>query len=236
MPLCNKFFKNNTLRNYKNINYIHKTDYQTFLDSCICFIDLNEIDKHYIYENNGEIEERNYKKINKENKYYYLDNDKEIYKDELIKSISTFNLSEYNIWFLITCAIKDLYINVERIESREYIYKIYDDECSKHKKYNKKENKRIFINLDIHIDIDINYIFIKSDNDFRVNKIYKIDEIMFNPNKYKNIFIRNEEYISLTMEEIKEYNIIFLKSPTGSRKTEILNTIPWGEVKKPGRS
>ena len=218
MPLCNKFFKNNTLRNYKNINYIHKTDYQTFLDSCICFIDLNEIDKHYLY-NNSEIEEKKYNKINKDNNYYYLDNEKEIYKKALIKSISSFNLSEYNIWFVITCAIKDLYMNVERIESREYIYKIYDEECSKHKKYNKKENKRIFINLDIHIDI--NYIFIKSDNDFRVIKIYKIDEIMFNPNKYKNIFIRNEEYISLTMEEIKEYNIIFLKSPTGSRKTEI---------------
>lgn len=218
MPLCNKFFKNNTLRNYKNINYIHKTDYQTFLDSCICYIDLNEIDKHYLY-NNSEIDEIKPNKIKKENNYYYLDNDKEIYKEALIKSLSTFNLSEYNIWFLITCAIKDLYINVNRIESREYIYKIYDEECSKHKKYNKKENKRIFMKLDTQIDI--NYIFIKSDNDFRVNKIYKIDEIMFNPNKYNNIFIRNEEYISLTMEEINEYNIIFLKSPTGSRKTEI---------------
>ena len=219
MPLCNKFFKNNKLRNYKNINYINKTDKETFLDSCICYIDINEIDKHYIYENNVEIDEIKYKKINKEDNYYYLDDERELYREALTESLKFFNLSEYNIWFLITCAIKDLYINVNKVESREYIYKIYDDECSKHNKYNKKENKRIFMNLDTNIDI--NYIFIKSNNDFRVNKIYKIDEIMFNADKYKNIIIRNEEYISLTMKDINDYNIIFLKSPTGSRKTEI---------------
>ena len=222
MLYCNKLGKYNTLIYYKGYNYEIENDYQLFIDSCLCSNNiLDTVDYILINDDFGIVNKS--KPIIKNIKheivnYKYTKPDFDIIK----KVLEKVSLKDYDDWFRITCAIKNLYLGLEPNDA-EHLYYMYDDECSKYHEYDRYKNKDIFDNL--KSIISINYLFYTANIKYKIKPIYKYKEFMFNPNKYKNIIIDDSKYINVDINELVKYKLICLKGPTGIGKTRYLNNI-----------
>ena len=206
MMYCSKFGKNNKLiyydsRNYENLN----DDYKLFLDTCICYIEnkvklkldiQTDIRKKYIRTikiNNNEII-RNYK-------YNNIDFDKIENALTILEKMS----SNYQDWLMIAFCLKDLYLCSDE---KKKIYKLFNNFSNKSDKYNKNENKKIFMNIDPIVDI--NYLFNMANIKYYMQPFYNYKEIIFNSQNHKNIIIKNEKYIDVNIIELLKYKYIFL--------------------------
>jgi len=217
---CNKIGKNNTLIFYKGYNYDYDDDYELFIDSCLCsdtksktvdyeFEKINKNKCGYIKKNKITHQITNYK---------YTKPNFEIIK----KALESISLDEYNDWFKITCAIKNLYLGLDK-DNAEQLYEIYDNICSKYDNYNKINNANTFDYIEP--TISINYLFYLAKVKYYIKPIYNYKNFMFNPEKHKNIIIDNSNTINIDINELVKHKLIFFKSPTGTGKTKYLKEI-----------
>jgi hypothetical protein len=242
MIYCSKMGKDNKLLYYNSTNYIKpKSDYELFLDACICYTNnkstldiIINIDKPLtiIKEKSKNNKTKHIKLTNNEpekRNYFYKKIDYDIIHKALnkLKSYST----NYNKWLIIGFCLKDLYMCVP-LEDQKTIYKLFDDFSKSAKssniqdiknKYIETNNKTIFLNLEPKIDI--NYLFKMADEPYYILPFYNYQDIIFNPNSHKNIIIKNEKYIDVDKDILLQYKYIFIKSPTGTGKTTFLKEI-----------
>ena len=231
MMYCSKMGKNNKLIYYTSLNYNKPNiDYELFLDTCIC----NTINKQQLKieipiiiktHDNKIIKIPNQKIIKHNNKviernYIYNNIDFKIIKSTLDKLKSQSN--NYNEWLIISFCLRDLYLSSTK-EEQKIIFKLFDDFSKKSDKYNKIENKNIFLNLEPKIDI--NYLFKMVNEPYYILPFYNYQEIIFNPNNHNNIITKNEKYIDIDIDVLLKNKYIFLKSPTGTGKTTFLKKI-----------
>ena len=231
MMYCSKMGKNNKLIYYTSLNYNKPNiDYELFLDACICNtinkqqlkieipIIIKTHDNKIIKISNQKIIKHNNKLI--ERNYIYNNIDFKIIKSTLDKLKSQSN--NYNEWLIISFCLKDLYLSSTK-EEQKIIFKLFDDFSKKSDKYNKIENKNIFLNLEPKIDI--NYLFKMVNEPYYILPFYNYQEIIFNPNNHNNIITKNEKYIDIDIDVLLKNKYIFLKSPTGTGKTTFLKKI-----------
>ena len=223
MMYCSKYGKDNRLIFNDSINYkIPNDDYNLFLDACIChtknkstikmdIIDNKIIKLPKIAKHNMKIIERNYqyKNIN----FVKLNSTLNKLKD---------NFNDYTKWLIIGFCLKDLYLSSTKDEQIK-IYNLFDEYSKKCDKYNEKNNKNIFLNLEPKIDI--NFLFKMVDEPYYILPFYNYQDIIFNSKKHINIINKVEQYIDINVDELLEYNYIFIKSPTGTGKTTFLKKI-----------
>jgi hypothetical protein len=216
LPGCVKFGKLNVLK-FLLSNYPRPGPLDLFLDSCVTYESI--IEQKFIF------------KSNLINPVYQIkticNNDDFIYDVNLIPSIQyaldKINLSDYNIWFAITIAIKDLYIHVR--ESQDQIYHIYDNACAKYPGYNSIVNRKTF---DMSIPYyDINYLFYLAEINPVFLPYYDLNKITFNHELYpaENLIIQYNDYIKIDYSNLSNYSNIFIKSPTSTGKTRALKNI-----------
>jgi hypothetical protein len=231
MMYCSKMGKNNKLIYNTSINYNKPNiDYELFLDACICNtqnkqqlkieipIIIKTYDNKIIKIPTQKIIKHNNKSI--ERNYVYNNIDFNIIKSTLNKL--KLHSNNYNEWLIIGFCLKDLYLSSTK-EEQLIIFKLFDDFSKKSDKYNKIENKNIFLNLDPKIDI--NYLFKMANEPYYILPYYNYQEIIFNPNNHINIITKNEKYIDVDIDLLLKNNYIFLKSPTGTGKTTFLKKI-----------
>jgi hypothetical protein len=229
MLYCSKLGKNNKLFFSDSINYIKpKTDYELFLDACICYTNnktkINIKIPTIIKTSNNKIMniQKNIKVNNKqiERNFVYRNIDFTIIKTTLdkLKSYST----NYTEWLIIGFCLKDLYLGSTK-EEQETIYNLFDEFSKSSDKYNSIENKTIFLNLEPKIDI--NYLFKMIGEPYYILPFYNYQEIIFNSNNHTNIITKNEKYIDVDIDLLLAYKYIFIKSPTGTGKTTFLKKI-----------
>ncbi len=180
----------------------------------------------------------------------------------LLDTLDKSYLDETEKWKKIMGCIKDLYVNIDKEELKDYIYKKFDDWSSKSSKYDKIKNKEIFnkmnyifinINtLNSYIPKDINddiykkvcemYLLIKdgkinedsltkiinkkSLNNYYIPRYYNYDKISFTSEKYntKEVNIQDltkSDEIKGYIKDSKDVNLQFIKSATGTGKTQI---------------
>ena len=226
MMYCSKLGKNNNLLYSDSLNYNKpSTDYELFLDACICNIaskqkmdimtiipQYNKLIKPYeIIKLNNVVQHRN---------YMYKNIDFTIL--ELTLDKLKLNSNNYMEWLIIGFCLKDLYLSSTK-EEQDKIYNLYDNFSQPSVNYNKESNKNIFLNLEPKIDI--NYLFKMTDDPYYILPFYNYQEIIFNPTNHKNIITCNDKYIDVDIELLLKYNYIFLKSPTGTGKTRFLKEI-----------
>jgi hypothetical protein len=225
MLYCSKINKNNPLIFFKEYNYNKPlNDYLFFLDCCICYninkqkIKMNILGSPFI---KGKIiEHKISKKFNKVKNYMYYNVDFNKIKQccDLLNNFS----DDYNKWLLIAFTLKDLYLNVNK-QYKKITYKIFDEFSQKSIKYNKIQNKKIF--LSIEPKIDINYLFKMAEFKYYIFPFYDYQKIIFNKDNHKNIIIADEKYINVDLNKLLNYNYIFIKSPTGTGKTTLLKKL-----------
>ena len=144
MMYCSKFGKFNKLIYYNSFNYDKSTDYNLFLDSCICYIsdkpkvsieiaDKSIIKKSRVTKLNNKIVTRNY--IYKHINYNKLQSALNKIKDKLLDITNN-----YSDWFKVAVCMKDLYLS-SRDQTK--IYDLFDKFSEALPKYNKIENKKI---------------------------------------------------------------------------------------------
>ena len=226
---CSKLGKNNKLVHYKSINYDYVDEYQLFLDSSITYAEdtLSNIIK---YENSTfetkdvkykNSRERNHaiKTINRNYNYRNYDLDKVQESLDLLEN----NMIDYSFWLTLSFAIRDLWLGIEDENDKNKLYKMFDKVCSKFNNYDKSNNKKIFLQL--NPVVDINYLFNLTGNSYFIHPFYDYNGIIFNLDKHKNVIKQDSKYIDVDVSELIKYNLIFLKSPTGTGKTTILKQI-----------
>jgi hypothetical protein len=208
---------NNKLILFRCINCNYNNDYELFLNSCICYVNniepikINQ--KEYIIDSS--------KKINLPIRNYIYKN---INFNKIKESLNKLNnySDNYLQWLLITFCLKDLYLSSNKNEQLN-VYKLFEEFSKQSIKYNKKNNKNIFFNVEPKLDI--NYLFKISDNDYHIFPFYDYKNIIFNKNNHTNIIVKNEKYIDLDINEILTNKYIFIKSPTGTGKTTYLKKL-----------
>ena len=224
MMYCSKMGKFNKLIYNDSKNYnLPNSDFELFLDTCICYtnnkpkinIDIiaNNIEKKVvniaIY--NNKIIERN---------YIYKNTNFSILKSSLNQLIDFTNY--YMKWLIISFCIKDLYLSTTTDEQK-IIYNLYDDFSKISNRYNKKENYKKFLSYEPRVDI--NYLFKMANEPYKILQFYDYQKLIFNSNKHKNIIIKNEKYINIDIDKLLKYKYIFIKSPCGTGKTYNLKEI-----------
>lgn len=217
---CCKYGKQNKLIYYKGFNYKYINDYQLFIDSCICSV-KNDNPISIIQDNNKNDALKkiyNNNLINHERNYIYKNYD----INKITEAINKVDLSEYNIWFKVTCSIKDLWLSVDESQ-KEIIYNIYDNACKKYDNYDEDKNYNIFLNIEPKIDI--NYLFHLADIHYIIKPLFDYKKIMFNINNHKNVILQDSKYIDVNINKLLKYKIIYLKSPTGSGKTTTISKL-----------
>ena len=206
---------------YDSINYIKPKDYEFFLDTCVTYTTNEDIIK---YDNN--IQSNNLIKNNKlmknkiiERNYIYRNYD----LNQIKKSLDNIELNNYTLWLSVSFAIKDLWLGINSKEDKQLLYEIYDNVCKKSNNYNENNNYNIFSNL--NPIIDINYLFSLTETKYFIHPFYNYQKIIFNLDKYKNVFKDDKQFINIDIDEFIKHNIIYIKSPTGTGKTTILKEI-----------
>lgn len=235
---CSKKFKNNKLKFFKGINY-QKPDSDTlFYDSLVTEMTCdnyhlvpvkNEIIKTAIineinhklksYSNKNPIDKKN-------NDYIYHFTDCEYNKMvKFIKKIPASACDDYLEWILITFAFSDIYHNIENVTYRNKIYELWNNWCKNSEKYNEEKNKKYFNTLMLDYK-DVNHIPLVCNSKYRFKKYIKYDAIKPKLDKFKKV-CANEKFINrkILLELIKENDIIFIKSPTGTGKTSLLEEL-----------
>jgi hypothetical protein len=225
MLYCNKIGKFNTLIFYKsyNYNYNYNNDYQLFIDSCLCS------------NTKSNIVDYKFDKINKKSCGYIKQTIHTNYQQNITnykytkpnfniikKALETVSLNDYDDWFHITCAIKNLYLGLDNDDALE-LYKIYNNVCSSYSNYNEDYNLNTFDNIEP--TISINYLFYTANIKYYIKPIYDYKSFMFNPNNHKNIIIDNSININININKLVKYKLICLKSPTGTGKTKYLKDL-----------
>ena len=222
---CSKLGKNNKLIYYQSLNYNKPKDkYLFFLDTCITYTNITNV---LTYSNNNIIKKfNNFKNpTSKLNHANYVRN--YIYKhynlEKVKEALELWNINNYNDWLTISYAIKDLYLGITDEKEQDELYYIYDEICSKSDKYDEDKNFDIF--YDLKPLIDINYIFSNVDTNYFIHPFYNYKKLIFNLDKYQNKILQDSKFIDIDIDEIIKYNIIYLKSPTGTGKTTILKQL-----------
>lgn len=230
MMYCSKMGKNNILLFSNSVNYVKpKTDYELFLDTCICHASDDKpkvkIDMPIVIKtlNNKAIKHpKNIKIGTKQIKrnYVYKNVNLTMIKKTLekLKSYS----KHYNEWLIISFCLKDLYLG-SNPEEQTKIYDLFNEFSKTSDNYHESNNKKIFMSLEPKIDI--NCLFNISGEQYYISPFYNYREIIFNPKKHANIIIKNEKYIDVDTDALLKYKYIFIKSPTGTGKTTFLKEI-----------
>jgi len=243
MPENKKFDKDNKLIFYASFNYQKPADkFKLFLDSCICSSnDGTRVDySHKVFDlvpsNKLERGTRPLKNHTFNRLYHYPIYDLAKVKKAL-ESLDGNLLYDYKSWLAITTAIKDLWIGIRDENHRSELYNIYDTVCQKSAidylknnpagkfNYDKDDNYRVFHNLNTDI-IDINYVFSKANMKYFIHPFYDYKNISFNINNHTNIIQANETFINPEIVPVlATYKNIFIKSPTGTGKTTLLEKL-----------
>lgn len=217
---CSKYGKQNKLIFYEGHNYSYINEYQTFIDSCICSVKYdnpisitNNIEPIKIIKNKSHIYNNNF-----ERNYIYKNYD----INKIIEALNRIDLNDYLLWFKVTCAIKDLWLSTDKSE-QDNIYKIYDDCCKECNNYDEHNNYQTFLNVEPKVDI--NFLFHLAGIEYNIKPLIDYKKVMFNINNHENNILHNSKYIDVNIDELLKYNIIYLKSPTGTGKTTILKDI-----------
>jgi hypothetical protein len=232
MIYCSKMGKQNKLLYYTSNNYTKTTDYQLFLDSCICYTENKPTISYNIpiQQNIGKFKS-NYGSIStytstliEPRKYSYINVDFEIIKSTLDKLKLLGYADKYDEWLIVSFCLKDLYLGLDVLNQTK-VLELFNDFSKKSVNYNKNNNNTIFLKLDPIVDI--NYLFKLSEESHYLLPFYNYREIIFNPANHSNIITRNEQFINIeqSISELLKYRYICLKSATGTGKTTVLKKI-----------
>lgn len=241
---CPKFYKYNPLEDFITYNYDEpSSDFQKFLDSCLCNSNLTNV---ISYENVVKTKVP-VKYINKQELYPAKQFENRIYSypkynlDMVRNALEplTGKLGVYCDWLLISYSIKDLWLGIRNSNDRTLLYNIYEEACMKAPNFNKIDNINIFQNLDPIVDI--NYLFNMNNMKYFIHPFYDYKQIIFNINHHKNIVIENIHHIrnskfadkgnftsddvNTFLDQLVKYKQIYIKSPTGTGKTDLIKDL-----------
>lgn len=230
---CSKKYKNNKLKFFKAINYIKPKDQDDlFYDTLVTQLTCKNF---YTVHINDTIKERIAKKIKfysskyvpRDNIYVYFFSEIEYSKlVKLTAKIPPPACDDYIDWLLITFAFSDLYHNVsDALNYQNKIYHLWDNWCKSSKNYNEPVNRRYFHSLVLDYK-DANHIPLSCNSKFRFKRYIKYQNIKGNFVNYKQI-CANERFLNrqLLLESINKHDILFIKSPTGTGKTSLLESL-----------
>jgi hypothetical protein len=229
---CSKKSKNNKLKFFKGINYVKPTnDVNLFYDSLITEITNKKPYVINIANNKSELIKKikhslNFTKARRNSNYIYDFGEKEyVILSDLVEKLSKQKRDDYLDWILITYAFIDLHSNITDAKYKIKIYELWDNWCKKGNGYDKTNNNRIFETLSLDY-INVNHIPLSCNDKFRFKKYLNYDYIKPNFEKYKCIEA-NEKFLNaeLLIAMIKEVDVMFIKSPTGTGKTTILELL-----------
>lgn len=217
---CSKIGKLNPLVFYRGYNYDYNDDYQLFIDSCLCSDNVTGVVDYSFEKTTCKV----YGHIRKSQVTEQITNYKYTQPNFTIikQALDNVSLDEYDDWFRVTCAVKNLYLGLE-IDDAKQLFAIYDNACSKSSNYNKVNNTLTFNYVEP--TIGINYLFYLAGIKYYIKPIYDYKSFMFNPEKHINCIISNSENINVNISELIKYKLICLKSPTGTGKTKYLKDI-----------
>jgi hypothetical protein len=240
MMFCSKKGKYNNLVYYNSFNYSKPSDYNLFLDACICHIDPNIVPVNIdpfikqTFDSSFSLSKKNKKtlNINRNNNnnniqknYRYINIDLNIVKQSLDKLTSFAN--DYMKWLYVTASLQDLYLSSSPSE-QTHIYDLFVGFSNSSSKYsnNNSRNRSIFLN--VKLNFTINHLFKFANIDYFVLPFYSYTTLLFNPLNHVNLITDNVIYIdplNINFDLILQHKYIFIKSPTGTGKTTILKSI-----------
>lgn len=237
---CSKKYKNNKLKFLKGINYQKPNDdNDLFNDSLVT--ELTSVNPYYVHIQES-VKQRIAKKLrlylSKKTtqqvcNYEYHFTEVEYCKFvKLTASIPVSACDDYIDWFLITFAFSDLYHNISNKDYQIKIYELWDNWCKSSKSYNEDANKLYFDSLNLDYK-DANHIPLTCNSKFRFKKYIKYEHIKPILINYKQTSA-NERFINrqVLLESINKHDIVFIKLPTGTGKTSLLESL--FDIKKDG--
>ena len=229
MMLNSKKNKNNKLILYQIFNFECDNEKSLFLESCICYCDskIKTVTYNYIETIKKQLITCK-KKYTKKRDYKYIDiNFEKI--EEILNELKHFS-NDYNNWLLVAFSLKEIYLG-SSIKDKKSIYKLFDNFSKNGNNYDEKNNRNIFMKLK-PFDFNSNILFSMSKNYFKLIPIYDHNKLLFNDKNHKNIIKLKQNYLTSLDDKVEdyikqlfEYDIIYIKSPTGTGKTTLIKKL-----------